>query len=306
MRKIYRSVEELFSNEEVDAISICTPPNTHAQIAVEALTSGAHVLCEKPMAVSEEDGRKMLETSQKEGRMLMIGFNFRFRPKYRLARNTVLDGRLGHVFMVEYSYLTPNPLLEWSKSPWFFKQENGGGVLLDQGPHVYDMINWIFGDFPTAVSAHASTYFDSNVEDSCVFVLDYPQNRTGVGIVSWLESSLVENLNIHGTSQSLFVTPKMVVGQNPTYMSEIFMWRNLTKSLIQMKFPDFPMFKAEKYNAFQLEIDEFITNIKTGHKFSNSAVGGLNVLLTTKATKESLIQKRKVTLSPVKQLGSET
>lgn len=305
VRKFYKSVEELFSKEDVDAISICTPPNTHAGIAVAALKSGAHVFCEKPMALNEEDGKMMLETSKKEKRILMIGFNFRFRPNYKLARSIALNGRLGHVYLVEYAYLTPNPLLEWGKSPWFFSPETGGGVLLDQGPHVFDMINYIFGDFPIAVSAHASTYFDSGVEDSCVFTLEYPHNRTGVGVISWLASSVVENLSIHGTSQSLFVSPKSLVGQNPTYFSEVFTWRNVTKSLIQMKFPDFPLFENGRYNMYQLEIDEFIKNIKSGLKFSNSSVCGLNVLLAINAAKESLKQERKVMFSPFKPLDGE-
>lgn len=302
VKEYYASIDELFSKRNVDAISICTPPDTHADIAIKAFKAGAHVLCEKPMATKKDDGLRMFEVSKKEGKLLMIGFNMRFRPNYGTARKMILSGRLGRVYMVECAYLTVNPLFKWAKSPWFFSSEHGGGVLLDQGPHVFDLLNYIFGDFPYAVSAHASTYFDSPVEDSCVFTLDYPGGRTGVGLISWLSSEGIENLNIHGTGQSLFISPKLMYTINPTEIPEISMWRKLTESLITMKFPNFPLLpKRLPENSHQLEIDHFVKQIHEGIKFSDSAISGVNVMIAIEAARESIKQKTQIDFSSINQ-----
>jgi predicted dehydrogenase len=298
VKKCYSSVDELFQNEEVDAVSICTPPNTHKEITLKALSNGSHVLCEKPMATNADDGKIMLEASQKSERILMVGFNLRFRPNYVRARNLIYSGRIGHVYLAECNYLTSNPLLKWSKSPWFFRPETGG-VLFDQGPHVFDLINYILGDFPRAISAHASTYFDSPVEDSYFFILEYPENRTGIGVISWLSPQGIESLSIHGTGQSLFVSPDLLLEVNSTDITQVSLWRKASESLINLKFPNFPLIHNKRADTYQLEIDHFVKQIRDGLQYSNSAVNGLNVLIACEAAKEALERKKRIAFSSI-------
>ena len=173
VKDYYSSFDELLQNQNIDGISICTPPRTHAEIALKAFANDIHVLCEKPMASNADDGRKMYDVSRRKEKLLMVGFNLRFTPNYERAHRQVLSGRLGHIYLVECDNLSANPLLAYSKSPWFFEPESGGGVLLDKGPHVLDLINFIFDDFPIAVSAFSSNYFGCSVEDSCICTLEY-------------------------------------------------------------------------------------------------------------------------------------
>jgi len=301
IKNCFSSIEELFEKQDVDAVSICTPPNTHAEIALKAFSYDVHVLCEKPMATTVDDGRRMFEASQKKERILTVGFNLRFRPNYERARGLILRGRLGHVYFVEGNYLTPNPLLTWGKSQWSFSRETGGGVLLDQGPHLFDLINYFFGDFPHAVSAHASAYFDSPVEDSCVCVLEYPENRIGIAVMSWLSPEGIENLSIHGTAQSLFVSPNLFLEVNATDITDISLWRRASESLISLKFPNFPLLHNKKVDTYQLEINHFINQIREGQKYSDSAVNGLNVLIACDAAKKSLERKERIVFAPLKE-----
>ena len=290
----FSSVEELFQNESVDAVSVCTPPNTHAKIVLKALNNDVHVLCEKPIATSVEDGKQMLEASRKREKILMVGFNLRYQPNYRMAVRQIQSGRLGHTHLVEFNLQSPNPLLGWSKSPWFFSPDSGGGVLLDKGPHVFDMINYVFDDFPHAIFALSSTYFQSSVEDSCVCALDYAGNRIGIGIMSWLTSRVIELLNVHGTSQSLFVSPELFLEADATNLTEIALWRKSSKLLVGMKFPNLPMFKSSKADTFQLEIDHFIGQLKINKYSYSSALSAVNVLLTCDAAKTSLETGKKI------------
>ena len=299
IRHCYSSVDELFQKQKIDAISICTPPNTHAEIALKAFENDVHVLCEKPLAAKADDGRRMFEASLKANKILMVGFNLRFQPNYKKARALIQSGVLGYIYLVECNMLDANPLLVWSKSTWFFKPEAGGGVLSDKGPHVFDLINYAFDDFPTAVSATATTYFDSSVEDSCVCTLEYPGNRIGIGKTSWLSSQYMESLHIHGTAQSLQASPEMLLRVNSTDIPEISMWRKSGTALFNMKFPNLPMRHITRPNLFQFEIDSFISKVRTGKKFCRSSINGLNTLITYEAAKKSIVTGQKISISPV-------
>jgi UDP-N-acetylglucosamine 3-dehydrogenase len=299
IKRYFSSIDELFQNQDLDAVSICTPPNSHAEIALKALANDVHVLCEKPMASNTADGKRMYDASMKKGKILMVGFNLRFQPNYQRARSLILRGRIGHVYFVQFELQSPNPLLKYSKSPWFFKPEAGGGVLSDKGPHILDLINYIFDDFPCSVSALSSTYFHSSVEDSCVCFLEYPQNRIGIGLMSWLPSRAFENLSVHGTSQSLFVSPSLFLEANATDLTEVFLWRKSSELLVSLKFPNFPLLHGYKLvNTYQLEIDDFVQRIRDNQNYSPTALSGLNVLATCDAAKESLETHKKIDFVP--------
>jgi UDP-N-acetylglucosamine 3-dehydrogenase len=294
IKNCFSSIDELLQNQSIDAVSVCTPPTTHAQIVLKALANDIHVLCEKPMATNTDDGKKMLETAQKKEKVLMVGFNLRFQPNYERTARQIKNGCVGHAHFVEFNLQSPNPLVNWSKSPWFFNQHAGGGVLLDKGPHVFDMINYVFDDFPCAVSAVSSTFFQSSVEDSCVCVLEYPGNRIGIGIMSWLPSRGIELLSVYGTSQNLFVSPEVFVEANATDLLEIALFRKATKLLVNLKFKNLPPFKTNIVDTFQLEIDNFVQQVRNGQRDYSSALSGANVLTTCNAAKQSLETGKKV------------
>ena len=302
IKNCFSSFDDLLKSQPVDAVSVCTPPNTHGQIVLKALSSNVHVLCEKPMATNVDDGKKMLDAAQKYKKALMVGFNLRFQPNYQRALQLIQCGRVGHPHFVEFNLQSPNPLLGWTKSPWFFSPQSGGGVLLDKGPHAFDMINYIFKDFPCSVSAVSSTFFDSDVEDSCVCVLEYPENRIGIGIVSWMASRVVELLSVHGTSQSLYVSPEILMEANPTDMAEIALFRKATKLLVNMKFQNIPIFRSNKVDTFQLEIDTFVGQARSGKYDYSSALSGANVMLTCDAAKKSLATGKKIDIQSIRSL----
>jgi len=296
VKKFFLSINELFDNEDVDAVSVCTPPNTHADIALKAFDYGAHVFCEKPLAINVKNGKRMVRASKIKERILLVGLNRRFWPNYQKAKKYISSGRLGHVYCAEDHYVQPNPLLSWGKSAWFHRS-GVGGALLDLGPHVFDMLNYVFGDCPNAVSAHSSTYLDSPVEECLVCVLEYPENRIGVGVFSWLSSKKIEYLSIYGTASNLFASPKFFVEDNTTDIFEVSLWREASEVLIGMKSPHFPLLRTRNAHIFQLEINNFIELVKANQKFSFRALDALNVLIACNAAKESLEKNRRIEIS---------
>lgn len=296
VKKTYTCVDKLFENEEIDALSICTPPNSHAEIALKAFNYGANVLCEKPLATNIDDGKKMVSAAKKCKKFFMIGFHRRFLPNYQRARKNILSGRLGHVYCVQDNFIEPNPLLAYSKSRWFF-EENIGGVILDIAPHVFDMLNYMYDDFPIAISAQSSTHFGQPVEDCFVFSLEYPKGRLGLGITSWLSPTVIENLNIHGTSQNLFVSPDFFLNVNPNAFRQIGLLKAAGESLISMKFPNLSFIKTKAGRPYQNEINYFIRCIRDGKTSQKNALNGLSVLLTTEMAKKSIEEKKRIQIS---------
>ncbi|MBT2512538.1 Gfo/Idh/MocA family protein [Arthrobacter sp. ISL-30] len=152
----------LIERDDVDLIDICTPGNTHAEIAVAALEAGKHVLCEKPLANSVEEAERMTaaaDAAAARGVFSLCGFSYRRTPALALAKRMVDDGRLGEIRHVRAQYLQDwlsdaNAPLTWRLE----KEKSGSGSLGDIGAHSIDAAQWILGRNITGVSALLETF----------------------------------------------------------------------------------------------------------------------------------------------------
>ena len=150
----------LVGHDEVDLVDICTPGDTHPQIALAALAAGKHVLCEKPLANTVEDARAMAAAAAEHPDLVaMVGFTYRRVPAVQLARQLVVDGRIGQVRHVRAQYLQdwiadPQVPLSWRLD----RQKAGSGALGDIGAHVVDLAQFITGESVTGVSAVLETF----------------------------------------------------------------------------------------------------------------------------------------------------
>ncbi|MFK0008741.1 Gfo/Idh/MocA family protein [Paenarthrobacter sp. NPDC090520] len=152
----------LIDRDDIDLIDICTPGNTHAEIAIAALEAGKHVLCEKPLANSVAEAEKMTVVAQaaaERGVLSMCGFSYRRTPALALAKRMVEEGRLGDIRHVRAQYLQDwltdaNAPLTWRLD----KAKSGSGSLGDIGAHSIDAAQWITGMDITGVSALLETF----------------------------------------------------------------------------------------------------------------------------------------------------
>ena len=162
----WRSVEtdwkQLLSRDDVGLVDVCTPGDTHAEIAIAALDAGKHVLCEKPLANSVAEARAMVaaaERARAAGVRSMVGFNYRRVPAVSLARRLVAEGRIGQVRHVRAQYLQ-----DWIVDPefplvWRLQAEKAGsGALGDIGAHIVDMAQFVIDDRLSGVSALTETF----------------------------------------------------------------------------------------------------------------------------------------------------
>ncbi|WP_375425672.1 Gfo/Idh/MocA family protein [uncultured Friedmanniella sp.] len=153
---------ELVEREDVDLVDICSPGDTHVEIALAALAAGKHVLCEKPLANSVAEAEQMTEAAAaaaERGVLAMCGFTYRRVPALALARQLVAEGRLGEIRHVRAQYLQdwlsdPDAPLTWRMD----RSVSGSGALGDIGAHVIDATQWVTGQSVTGVSALLQTF----------------------------------------------------------------------------------------------------------------------------------------------------
>jgi predicted dehydrogenase len=154
--------KRLLVRDDVALVDVCTPGDSHAEIAIAALEAGKHVLCEKPLANTVAEAEAMVaaaETARGQGIRSMVGFNYRRVPAIALARKLVADGKLGTVRHVRAVYLQ-----DWILDPefplvWRLQRERAGsGALGDLGAHIVDLAQFILGDLVTGVSALTETF----------------------------------------------------------------------------------------------------------------------------------------------------
>lgn len=177
----------LLARDDLDTVFIMTPTHTHAELAIQALEAGKHVLCEKPMARSSADARRMAESARRAGRRLMIGHTRRFDDRWIALRELVRSGRLG-----ELSYLSRSEHAFNGASPsaWQWNDAQSGGVLWDVGIHVAELFGWYFDQPPQRaycreLHVRPEARNKGGVADGAVVHFEFGPRQQALLSVSW-------------------------------------------------------------------------------------------------------------------------
>jgi len=150
--KTYTDLEAMLDAEELDAVSLCTPPSLHAPMTEQAAARGLHVLCEKPMAASVSDCQRMIDACQAAGVTLMIALKKRFAPQYCFIKE-MCDSEVGQPLWACARFA-----LGRVEKDWFWQEGDGGGPLLENSVHMVDILRHLMGDV-VRVNAEGGTLF---------------------------------------------------------------------------------------------------------------------------------------------------
>lgn len=215
--KAYSSVDELLSDPEVSAVSVCVANNAHCEVTVKALMAGKDVLCEKPMATTIEDCELMVRTARECGRKLMIGQNQRLAEAHAKARELIASGTIGKVLSFRTSFGHSGPE-SWSVDPgrntWFFDRKVAVmGVMADLGIHKTDLIQYILGQRIVATSARLVTIDKTGpdgeligVDDNAICVYEMNGGAIGTMTASWTYYGAEDNSTvIYGTEGNMTI-----------------------------------------------------------------------------------------------------
>src|SRR2546425_5787436 len=153
--------EEILEPAKPEIVVTAPPPHLHRAIAIRAFGAGAHVLCEKPIAMTRTDAEAMVDAAHRTGRVAMTCFNWRFTAAMQELHARVTEGSLGRVFHLALRWLGSRWADEQAAATWRRgRAQAGHRAMGDMGVHLVDMVRWTFGEF-TRVAAHASNAYPS-------------------------------------------------------------------------------------------------------------------------------------------------
>jgi predicted dehydrogenase len=153
---LYEKWEDLLATPGLEAVSIGTPTQLHAPIALKALEKGLHVLSEKPLARTVAEGTAMVEASKKAARVLKVVFNHRERGDVAALKHQIDEGQLGRIYYAKAHWMRRNGIP--GMGGWFTNRElSGGGPLIDLGVHILDMALHLMGE-PQVTTVSADTF----------------------------------------------------------------------------------------------------------------------------------------------------
>jgi predicted dehydrogenase len=189
------SLDAVVALGNVDAVTIATPPDTHAELAIAACAAGLHLICEKPFALNAAEAARMLAAATRAGVTHLVGHEFRWAPDRALVARAVRDGLIGDprtFTSVQYVPLVADPAAHVPH--WWFDADRGGGWLGASGSHLIDQVRMWFGEVKT-VSATLPTVSarDAGAEDSFVVRLTTENGVEGMlqqTAASWTPSAL--------------------------------------------------------------------------------------------------------------------
>jgi len=181
--KQFSDYRELLATQDVDAVIIATPTNTHSEIAIECLKAKKHVLIEKPIARNLAEAKEINSVAKKNKKQVMIGMNLRFRPDAMLMKSLVSSGELGEIFYIRCGWLRKQS----SEQKWFLnKNQSGGGVMIDLGILILDLAMWIMNDHQMkSVTVQKFNHNTKDVEDSAVGLVRFDNDQVISFEVSW-------------------------------------------------------------------------------------------------------------------------
>ena len=202
----YKDYHQMLAEIQPDVTVVTAPHYLHPQMAIDAMHAGSHVLTEKPMATQVSDADEMVKTAKETEKLLAVNFQQRLRPEVKTAKKLIQEGRLGTIQRV--SLVVPWPrsfryyeMATWRATWW----GEGGGVLLNQGPHDLDLICHLAGMPSRVISWNRTNLHNIEVEDTISAMLEWDNGATGYMHISTAESGPKSSLEIVGTKGSVQV-----------------------------------------------------------------------------------------------------
>lgn len=261
-------VEDIFKLEELDAVIICTFNKYAPEYTINALESNLHVFCEKPPARTSQEVQDVIEIENNYKLVLKYGFNHRYHHSVIEAKKLIENEVFGKLLWMRGVYGKAGGN-QYTKNWRNDKEESGGGILIDQGIHMLDLMRFYAGDFEEVKSMVTTNYWDVNVEDNA-FAIVKTKNNVLASIHSsatqWRHKFLLEMSFENG-----YINLEGILSGTRSYGDE-------TLSIAKRQFEDntFAMGKPREEKIFfdtdeswKLELNEFVDCIINNKKVSN-------------------------------------
>ncbi|MFZ0676755.1 Gfo/Idh/MocA family protein [Candidatus Binatus sp.] len=205
--RVYDDLELMLDGEAPDFVDVASPPGLHHEAACLALAAGAHVLVEKPLALSLAEFDQLAALAAEKQRVLMCVHNWKYAPAYAAARRAIEAGKLGAIRFISVDRLRTEPAgAGGSGGKWRASAASGGGILIDHGWHVFYLMNWLLGgETPISVSARLESQEGIDVDDVANVRIRFGNGVIGRAHLSWRAPVRRTSALIYGERASLEV-----------------------------------------------------------------------------------------------------
>lgn len=147
--KVYTDYKELLKDKSIEVVHVLTPNREHAEISIDALYAGKHVMCEKPMAKTAADARRMVEAAKETGKKLTIGYQNRQKPASEYAKTYIESGALGEIYYANCYAIRRRGTPNWGV--FLNEEEQGGGPIIDIATHSLDLTLYLMNNYEPAM-----------------------------------------------------------------------------------------------------------------------------------------------------------
>jgi len=180
--KAYTDYQQVLDGNHIDAVVICTPPDSHAEISTFFLKNGIHVLCEKPLALTSEQATTMVNTAEENDCLLMMASKFRYIDDLIKAKGVVDSGILGDIVLFENVFCSKVDMRDrWNSD----RDVAGGGVLIDNGSHSVDIARYLLGSITKVQADEGKRFQQLEVEDTARLDFRTASGTMGAIDLSW-------------------------------------------------------------------------------------------------------------------------
>jgi len=281
-----RSIDEIAAADDIDAVLICTPTNTHADLIEKFAAAGKGIFCEKPIDLDVGRVKSCLKVVEKTGARLMVGFNRRFDPHFLALKEAINAGRIGEVEMINIISRDPGaPPAEYIKV--------SGGIFKDMSIHDFDMARFLLGEEIETVMASASVLVDPEIgalgdfDSANVILTSASGKQCAISNSRRATYGYDQRIEVHGSLG-------MVRAQNQREVSiEVATRDGYNKP------PLFDFFMTRYIAAYAAEISAFITFLGENSVVSPSGADGLSSLIIAEAALKSVKEARAVKIAEI-------
>lgn len=235
----YSNYADMFSNEELDAIIICTPPSLHYEISIAAHSRNIHVFCEKPFTTSYSKGLELAKIFENSNLINQVGYVNRFNDVFFKTKELVNDGLIGEIIRFKSEMYSRTITKVDESKTWRDSRENGGGAIFEVASHAIDLVNFLVGKPQKVVGTSLNFIYSNNVEDAVVSTFLYKDNISGTLNVNWSDESYrkpTNKIELFGRKGKLLadqhslkiflkensIKHNLKVGWNTLYITDLF------------------------------------------------------------------------------------
>lgn len=205
---VYADYQQMLDHEKPDICAIATESGYHPRIAIDCLEAGAHVICEKPMALSTKDADAMIAASRRTGEKLAVCFQNRFNAPVQKARKALEAGRFGRLLHGSIQVRWNRNESYYAQAPWRGTWELDGGTLMNQCTHGIDLLQWMMGEDAVRVQAVTRRFMRPiEAEDFGAAIVEFASGAVGIieGSADIYPTNLNETLSLFGERGSVVI-----------------------------------------------------------------------------------------------------